>query len=70
MAQILSTRPTGEDISLLVYSTVILTGRSYRAKYHGLPFPKIPSTNTILNLNHTLFPTFYGCYEEDVPLVL
>lgn len=24
----------------------------------------------MLNLNHTLFPTFYGCYEENVPLVL
>lgn len=24
----------------------------------------------MLNLNYTLYPTFYGCYEEDVPIVL
>lgn len=24
----------------------------------------------MLNFNYTLFPTFYGCYEEDVPIVL
>lgn len=41
-----------------------------RAKAQNLSFPTVPSTNTMLNLNHTLFPTFYGCYEEDVPLVL
>lgn len=41
-----------------------------RAKAQNLSFPKVPSVNTMLNLNHTLFPTFYGCYEEDVPLVL
>ncbi|KAI0818516.1 FabD/lysophospholipase-like protein [Irpex lacteus] len=40
------------------------------AKFHDLPFPKIPSVNTILNRNYTLFPTFYGCFEKDVPLVL
>ncbi|EIM88993.1 FabD/lysophospholipase-like protein [Stereum hirsutum FP-91666 SS1] len=40
------------------------------AKAQNLSFPTVPSTNTMLNLNHTLFPTFYGCYEEDVPLVL
>ncbi|KAI0689772.1 FabD/lysophospholipase-like protein [Cytidiella melzeri] len=40
------------------------------AQYNNLSFPKIPTANTMLNLNHTLFPTFYGCFEEDVPLVL
>ncbi|KAI0093717.1 FabD/lysophospholipase-like protein [Irpex rosettiformis] len=40
------------------------------AKKQGLPFPKVPTVNTMLNLNHTLFPTFYGCFEENVPLVL
>ncbi|KAE9387640.1 FabD/lysophospholipase-like protein [Gymnopus androsaceus JB14] len=40
------------------------------AKTFGLPFPTIPSVNTMLNLNHTLFPVFYGCYETDVPLML
>ncbi|KAI0698289.1 FabD/lysophospholipase-like protein [Cytidiella melzeri] len=40
------------------------------AKHHNLSFPKVPTTNTMLNLNHTLFPTFYGCFEKNVPLVL
>lgn len=28
----------------------------------GLPFPKIPQVNTMINLNHTSRPVFYG-YE-------
>ena len=52
----------------------------------GLAFPRIPDVNTILNLDHTSKPVFYGqatprpprprlilypsCYEDFVPLVL
>jgi lysophospholipase len=37
----------------------------------GIPFPKVPSVNTMLNKNYTSQPTFFGCNEAaDVPLVL
>ena len=36
----------------------------------GLPFPQIPDVNTMINLNHTSKPIFYGCYDPTVPLVL
>jgi len=40
------------------------------AKAHNLPYPKIPDVNTMLNLKFTTFPTFFGCNEPNVPLVL
>ncbi|KAG8845364.1 hypothetical protein FRB96_002522 [Tulasnella sp. 330] len=40
------------------------------AKATGLPFPTIPPVVTMLNLNHTSRPVFYGCNEPDVPLIL
>lgn len=30
------------------------------AKAAGLPFPKIPPVYTMINLNHTSRPVFYG----------
>lgn len=30
------------------------------AKAENLPFPKIPSVKTMINLNHTAKPVFYG----------
>ncbi|KAG8863876.1 hypothetical protein FRB97_005185, partial [Tulasnella sp. 331] len=40
------------------------------AKAAGLPFPTIPPVVTMLNLNHTSRPVFYGCNEPEVPLIL
>ncbi|KLO18926.1 FabD/lysophospholipase-like protein, partial [Schizopora paradoxa] len=40
------------------------------AKGNNLPFPKLPDVNTMLNLKFTTFPTFFGCNEPDVPLLL
>jgi len=40
------------------------------AKGNQLPFPEIPDVNTILNLEFTTFPTFFGCNEPNVPLIL
>jgi lysophospholipase len=38
---------------------------------NGVPFPKVPDQQTFLNLNLTLYPTFFGCNDSvDVPLVL
>ncbi|KAL7422107.1 hypothetical protein Q5752_002750 [Cryptotrichosporon argae] len=36
----------------------------------GLPFPRVPDVNTMLNLNHTSRPVLYGCNEPAVPLIL
>lgn len=36
----------------------------------GIPFPKLPSVNTFLNKNYTSRPTFFGCNEPNVPLLL
>ncbi|KZO93399.1 lysophospholipase [Calocera viscosa TUFC12733] len=40
------------------------------AESFGIPFPKIASATTMLNRNFTLRPTFFGCKNASVPLVL
>lgn len=35
----------------------------------GLPFPKIPTAETFIANQYNILPTFFGCYEDDVPLV-
>ncbi|KAE9397529.1 FabD/lysophospholipase-like protein [Gymnopus androsaceus JB14] len=60
----------GSELSTGWANGTTLHNSADMAKTFGLPFPKLPSVNTMLNLNHTLFPVFYGCYETDVPLML
>jgi lysophospholipase len=40
------------------------------AKSFGVPFPKIASAVTMLNRNFTLQPTFFGCKDSSVPMVM
>jgi len=41
------------------------------AAANGLKFPKVPSSGvTFVDQGLNLLPTFFGCYEDDVPLVL
>lgn len=53
-----------------------MNGTTFRNTYEtatraGIPFPKVPSSRTMLNKNYTSQPTFFGCNEgADVPLVL
>ncbi|PPQ76329.1 hypothetical protein CVT26_008876 [Gymnopilus dilepis] len=48
------------------------TTASRAARFGGLyPFPKVPSSpDTFVNQNLTSRPTFFGCNEPDVPLVI
>lgn len=36
----------------------------------NIPFPKIPTVDTMVTRNFTKQPVFFGCNETDVPLVL
>ena len=50
--------------------TSLIDTAAYAAA-NNVPFPKVPDQETFINLNLTLFPTFFGCYDSvDVPLVL
>ena len=35
----------------------------------GLKFPKVPNAQTFIDFQYNQLPVFFGCYEEDVPLV-
>jgi len=35
----------------------------------GLKFPKMPTAESFIDFRFNELPTFFGCYEEDVPLV-
>ena len=35
----------------------------------GLKFPKMPTAASFIDFRFNELPTFFGCYEEDVPLV-
>jgi lysophospholipase len=35
----------------------------------GLKFPKVPTAITFVDFKLNSLPTFFGCYEDDVPLV-
>ncbi|KAF8879765.1 lysophospholipase [Gymnopilus junonius] len=52
--------------------TDLITTASRAARFGGLyPFPKVPSSpDTFVNQNLTSRPTFFGCDEPDVPLVI
>jgi lysophospholipase len=36
----------------------------------GLKFPKVPNAQTFIDFQYNELPTFFGCNEDDVPLVL
>jgi len=40
------------------------------AKSFNIPFPKVASAVTMLNRNYSLKPTFFGCKNASVPIVL
>ncbi|KAF8955480.1 lysophospholipase [Flammula alnicola] len=52
--------------------TDLITTGSRAARFGGLyPFPKVPSSpDTFVNQGLTSCPTFFGCDEPDVPLVI
>jgi hypothetical protein len=59
----------------LTYSVVHLTHQtkdtSVVAAQAGLPFPTIPDAATMVNLQMSKYPTFFGCNASaNVPLVL
>jgi lysophospholipase len=35
----------------------------------GLKFPKVPNAQTFIDFQYNQLPTFFGCEEDDVPLV-
>lgn len=37
------------------------------ASQGGIPFPRVPSSRTMVNLNFTRFPTFFGCNRTSEP---
>jgi lysophospholipase len=39
------------------------------AKAAGLKFPQIPNAATFIDFKYNELPTFFGCYEDDVPIV-
>ena len=43
---------------------------SLAAAEAGIPFPTVPPAATLINLNITRLPTFFGCNDSAVPTVL